>query len=83
METITMIRTETLSLQARDPLVVRADMLVRTAERLGAVVDGIMLDLGILDEALLLSIADASHLEVRADHHDGGVVSRRVPIVHH
>ncbi len=82
-ENITMIRHESFALQARDALVVRADMLVRDGSHLDAVVDGIMLDLGHIDDGMLSSIAHQTSLEVRAVHHDGGIVSRRVPIVHH
>lgn len=67
---------------ASDPLYVRADLLVRQENHLGALVDGVMLDLGIINDDLASAMSLASQVFVRAGHVMGHQIERRVPIVH-
>ena len=66
---------------ASDPLYVRADLLIEREGRLGAVVDGILLDLGRLNDELQAAIDLASQVHVRAGHYLGGLIERTVPLV--
>lgn len=80
-QTVTIARGK---ITVRDALVVRADVLINGEQgRLGAVVDGIMLDLGRIEPNALEQLAAHTHIEVEAAHPGGGTVRRRVPIVHH
>jgi hypothetical protein len=69
-------------LTTSDVLYTRADLLVRQDDRLGAVVDGILLDLGPLNEQLLAAMAFTNSVHMRADHYLGGLVERQIPLVH-
>jgi hypothetical protein len=67
---------------ASDTLYTRADLLVRRENHLGALVDGVMLDLGVINDDLASAMSLASQVFVRAGHVMGHQVERRVPIVH-
>lgn len=82
-ENILKIDQNQSSIAVRDPLMVRADLVIRDAGRLGAIVDGMIFDLGLVDDHLVATFANHAYIEIRADHFDGGVVRRRVPVVHH
>ena len=68
-----------------DALIVRADTLAldRADGRLTAVVDGIAVDLGLLNTQLMQLFNRCAHAEVSAPHASGGTVTRRVPVVLH
>lgn len=67
---------------ASDPLYVRADLLVKRENHLGAMVDGMMLDLGVIGDDLANAMSLTSQVYVRAGHVCGHQIERRVPIVH-
>ncbi len=67
---------------ASDVLYTRADLLVHRDDRLGAVVDGILLDLGPINEQLSSAMSLTNSIFVRATHYLGGAIERRVPLVH-
>lgn len=74
-----------VSIESRDPLIVRADILVinRDERSLRAVVDGFLADLGELSDDLIQQFDGRSHAFVQARHFAGGHVRRSVPIVRH
>jgi len=82
---IRMDRVRDASIECHDPMIVRADVLVidRDTRALGAVVDGVMADLGLLSEDVMNDLVARSHAVVGARHFNGGHVSRSIPIIKH
>ncbi len=65
-----------------DLLYTRADLMVRRDNHLSAVVDGVLLDLGMINTELMNAMALAHQVHVSAGHYLGGIIERRVPLVH-
>ncbi len=65
-----------------DLLYTRADLMVRRDNHLSAVVDGVLLDLGMINVDLMNAMALAHQVHVSAGHYLGGIIERRVPLVH-
>lgn len=65
-----------------DLLYTRADLMVRRENHLSAVVDGVLLDLGMINTDLMNAMALAHQVHVSAGHYLGGMIERRVPLVH-
>lgn len=82
-------RTDTgLSFDCADPLMVRAELLIIGETRqgsapLGALVDGVMIDMGLISTALLAELEQRAepHATLRAAHFAGGTVARKVPVI--
>ena len=76
---------EEIFVECQDPLLVRADVLVIDQDRnqLGAVVDGVMADLGALRDEQVACFAGHTQALLHARHFDGGSVQRHVPIINH
>jgi hypothetical protein len=70
-------------LECRDPLVVRADVLVLDApsQTLSAVVDGMLAEFGPIENDIQAALAAHAHAAVAAPHFDGGWVARQVPVI--
>lgn len=66
-----------------DLLYTRADLIMRRDNHLSAVVDGVLLDLGMISDELMGAMALAHQVHVSATHYMGGSIERRVPLVHH
>mgnify|MGYP000914639826 CR=1 FL=1 len=66
-----------------DLLYTRADLIMRRDNHLSAVVDGVLLDLGMISDELMEAMALAHQVHVSATHYMGGSIERRVPLVHH
>lgn len=75
-----------VEITCEDPLIVRADLLVvadqahQRGATLGAVIDGVMTDLGLISDDVLAALARTSDAAIHAPHFAGGHVTRRVPI---
>jgi hypothetical protein len=72
-----------MSLDCHDPMFVRAEHLILhlDLQRLSAVVDGMLADLGIISDDMMEVIQGRSQIMLHADHFAGGHVTRRVPMV--
>jgi hypothetical protein len=82
-ETVVDGRTETrVWLTLSDILYTRADLFVHQEGHLGAVVDGMLLDLGPVNDRLRDAMELATIVNIRADHYLGGLIERQVPLVH-
>lgn len=69
----------------RDPLVVRADILVldTPTQTLSAVVDGMVAELGPIGNDIHVALAAYGQASLSAPHFNGGQVSRQVPVIIH
>jgi hypothetical protein len=74
-----------VALECHDPMIVRADAVVIDRERhtLAAVVDGILAELGVLSDELLMLFVGQQKVMVTARHFSGHHVRRRIPIINH